>query len=135
MSDGAISNVRTTRITKIWTYIIQITSYHDTTVSITVVFAILTFEIVARNCQTLAHIRLVLSLFWFFHIKFVFKKWQMSSWDGSILLNHKIILSICAFESLTVFKTKFQVQEGLELYKFIIRTRRSKAGPSCQWLV
>ena len=48
MSDGAISNVRTTRITKKWTYIIQITSYHDTTVSITVVFAKLTFEIVAN---------------------------------------------------------------------------------------
>jgi t-SNARE complex subunit (syntaxin) len=46
LSDGAISNIRTTRITKIWTYIIQITSYDDTTVSRTVVFAILTFVIV-----------------------------------------------------------------------------------------
>jgi len=98
MSDEEISNVRTTRITKIWTYFIKITSYHDTTVSITVVLAILTFKIVARNCQTLAHIRLVLSLIAFLssnlyliafsisHIKFVFNKWQMSSWDGSILL-------------------------------------------------
>ena len=33
-------HVRTTRITKIWTYIIQITSYDDTTVSRTVIFAI-----------------------------------------------------------------------------------------------
>ena len=49
MSDGAISNVRTTRITKIWTYIIQITSHDSTTVSRTVVFAILTFVIVVND--------------------------------------------------------------------------------------
>ena len=57
MSDGAISNVRTTRITKIWSYVIQITSYHDTTVQLYSLY--ITFEIVARNCQTLAYIRLV----------------------------------------------------------------------------
>ena len=46
MSDGAISNVRTTRITKIWTFVIQIMSYDRKTESRTVVFAILTFVIV-----------------------------------------------------------------------------------------
>ena len=50
-------------------------------------------------------------------------------------LSSIIILSICTFESLNVFKPEFQVQEGPELYKLIIRTRKSKAGSSCQLLV
>ena len=68
-----ISNVKTPRIAKILTYIIEITSYDGPTVSRKFILAILTFIIVVRNCQTLPHIRLELKKKSFIHTLKIFK--------------------------------------------------------------